>query len=165
MERRPPVPDEVFQEICKGMLEAELSGELNGLFKGECRDPGELPTRKKLLHSFRIGMKFTKSFFLKILGYDITTPGFAEDSIAKLEILGSTKARGHYRGIVIEWQYYNEKMLQEAAAWYRKQDLHKEGVMMSRRQQEVEQRKEALHQMNDRELLILLQKLREENVL
>lgn len=165
MEKRPPVPDDVFKNICQGMLEAELSGELSGLFKGECRELVELPTRKKLLHSFKIGMKFTKSFFLKIFGYDITTPGFAEDAIARLEILGSTKARGHYRGIAIEWQYYNEKMLQEVASWYRKQNFDKEGVNRPRKQQEVEQRKEALHQMSDRELLILLQKLREENAL
>lgn len=165
MAKRPPVPDDVFKDICKGMLDAEQSGELSELFKGACGIPGELPARKTLLDSFKPGMKFFRSLFVKIFGYDITTPGFAEDAIARLEILGSTKARDHYRGIVIEWQYYNEKMLRETAAWYKKQDFNKEGVMMSRKQQEAEQRKKALRQMSDRELLILLQKLREENAL
>lgn len=79
MEKRPPVPDDVLKDICQGMLDAEQSGELSGLFKRECRELGKFPTRKNLLDSFKYGMKFTKSFFLKILGYDITTPGFADD--------------------------------------------------------------------------------------
>lgn len=139
MWNRPPVPDDVFKEICQEMKEAEQSGELSGLFKGACGIPGELPARKTLLDSFKPGMKFFRSLFVKILGYDITTPGFAEDAIARLEILGSTKARDHYTRIFSEWKEEHEKMLQEAAAWYRKQDFNKEGVRTSRRQQEVEQ--------------------------
>lgn len=165
MYKRPPVPDDVFEDICQGMQDAEQSGELSGLFKGKCRELRELPTRKKLLHTFRIGMRFTKSFFLKILGYDITTPGFAEDAIARLEMLGSTKARGHYTRISSEWKEEHEKMLHEVAAWYRKQDFDKKGVRGSRKQQEAEQMKRTLHQKSDRELLTLLQKLREENAL
>lgn len=133
MEKRPPVPDDVLKDICQGMLDAEQSGELSGLFKGECRELGKFPTRKNLLDSFKYGMKFTKSFFLKILGYDITTPGFAEDAIARLEILGSTKARDHYIRISSEWKKNHEKMLQEVEAWYRKQDFNKKGVRMPRR--------------------------------
>lgn len=114
-----PVPDEVFQEICRGMQEAEQSGELSGLFKGECREPRELPSASKLLHSIRPGIKLYKSFFLKIFGYDITTPGFAEDAISRLEILGSTKARGHYAACVQEYETKHDAEMEEVAHWFK----------------------------------------------
>lgn len=157
-----PVPDEVFQEICWGMQEAKQSGELSGLFKGECREPRELPSASKLLHSIRPGIKLYKSFFLKIFDYDITTPGFAEDAISRLEILGSTKARGHYTRIVGEWKNQNEEVLHEVAAWYKKQSLTKERGDIPRQQQEAEQRKNREHQWKEMSKILGFQSMRKE---
>lgn len=98
-----------------------------------------LPNREKLLDSFKPGVKLYKSTFLKIFGYEISTPGFANEALSRLESLGCSKAKEYYTEIVSEWKDEHEKMLQEAAAWYRKQDFNKEGVRTSRRQQEVEQ--------------------------
>lgn len=102
----------------------------------------ELPTREKLLANIRPGMKLTKNLFLQIYGYNISTPGFADEAIAKLKDLGYSKAGEYYEQITSEWKEEHGKMLQEVASWYRKQDFNKEGVRTSRRQQEAERTKQ-----------------------
>lgn len=47
-----------------------------------------MASRRELLDSLKPGMHLDKNFFLKIYGYDITRPGFADDVIRRLEILG-----------------------------------------------------------------------------
>lgn len=101
----------------------------------------ELPTREKLLADIQPGMKLTKNLFLQIYGYNISTPGFADEAIAKLKDLGCSKAGEYYEQIISEWKEGHEKALQEAEAWYRKQDFNKEVVRTSWKQQEAEQRK------------------------
>lgn len=81
------VPDEVFSRICADMDAREQSGEFDQLFKGEIH-PREGPDKKEFLHSFSTGMKLYKSTFLKIYGYELSYPGFADKALDWLEVLG-----------------------------------------------------------------------------
>lgn len=96
----------------------------------------ELPTREKLLANIRPGMKLTKNLFLQIYGYNISTPGFADEAIAKLKDLGCSKAGEYHEQITSEWKEEHEKMLLEVAAWYRKQISNKKGCEERRKTQE-----------------------------
>ena len=115
------VPDDVFAQICAELEAAEQSGELDGIFKGEPRAPDQPTGRKPFLHSFSCDMKLYKSTFMKILGYDITTPGFAEDALARLEFLGCSRAREYYETVKAEWQREHDAQMKSAAHWYKGQ--------------------------------------------
>ncbi len=115
-----PVPDQVAKECFEAMEKAEHSGELAGLFKGACRELRRMPDKGKFFDSLVSGMKLYKSTFLKIYGYDISTPGFADEALAKLKGLGCSKAEEYYKGIVSEREEERKRMMKEAAAWYRR---------------------------------------------
>ena len=114
------VPDEVFSRICADMEAAERSGELAQLFKGEIH-PREGPDKEEFLHSFNTGMKLYKSTFLKIYGYELSYPGFAEQALSWLEVLGCSKARAYYSDRVVEFEHERDKGLKEVAHWYKGQ--------------------------------------------
>ena len=64
-------------------------------------------------------MKLDKNFFLKIYGYSITTPDFAEKALSSLELAaGCSLARQHYTTITAEYQYKRDQSMREAASWY-----------------------------------------------
>lgn len=65
-------------------------------------------------------MKLTTGFFLKVYGYDLTWPGFADNVLARMEILGCSKARDYYTAVVAEYEHNHEKELKAAAEWYKK---------------------------------------------
>lgn len=113
------VPDEVFTQISQRMEAAEQAGEFDQLFKGKIH-PREGPDKDELLHSFGTGMKLYKSTFLKIYGYELTYPGYAEKALSWLEMLGCSKARVYYSGVVAEYEHQHEKEMKSVAAWYRK---------------------------------------------
>lgn len=142
------VPDDVFAQICAEMAAAEQSGELEQLFKGKTRAPDQQTGREPFLHSFSCDMKLYKSTFKKILGYDITTPGFAEDALTRLEFLGCSRAREYYEMVKIEWEYYHEKEMKSAAHWYKGQceneweNTKRKAVRESRKEREAEQREQ-----------------------
>lgn len=158
-----PVPDDVFHSIWWDMEAAELGGEFDGIFKRQQADAPELPTKESLLESINPDMKLYKSTFKRIYGYELSYPGFAEEALAKLESAGCCKAREYYSSFVTEYENEHEKEMVKVAEWYRKELERSEEPRT--RQQETEQRKTALHQKSDRELLILLQKLKAENAL
>lgn len=122
-----PVPDGFMEKIKIDMAEAELAGDFTGMFKGECKSP-ELPTRQKFKESIKPGMKLTKRTFLNILACDISTPGYADDILARMELLGCTNARNYYAAIKVEWEYNHEKSMKNCAAWLRKQDFERKEV-------------------------------------
>ena len=113
------MPDEVFTQISQRMEAAEQAGEFDQLFKGKIH-PREGPDKDELLHSFSTGMKLYKSTFLKIYGYELTYPGYAEKALSWLEMLGCSKARVYYSGVVAEYEHQHEKEMKSVAAWYRK---------------------------------------------
>ena len=123
-----------------------------------------MASRQELLSSINPGMKLDYNFFLRIYGYELTWPGFAENALTRMEILGCSKARNYYTCIVNEYNHRHEKEMKNVAAWYREQ-IEKGDEQLRKRQREVKQRKADLHQKSDRELLTLLQKLKAENVL
>lgn len=161
------VPDDVFTQICAEIDAVEQSGDLDGIFKGDPRAPDQPTGRKSFLHSFSCDMKLYRSTFMKILGYDITTPGFAEDALTRLEILGCSRAREYYEAVRSEWQQEHDAQMKSVAHWYRGQcenefeNMKRKAVRESRKEQEVEQLRADLQQKSDRELLTLLQRLKQ----
>ena len=124
----PPVPEDVFQQICADMEKAEQSGQLDQMFQTECWDEISHQSKETLLSSLSIGMKLYKSTFKKIFAYDMTTPGFAEDVITRLEILGCSKAKEYYNSVVKEWQQEHDEMMKNVAEWYSKQNYERKAV-------------------------------------
>lgn len=88
-----------------------------------------MASRRELLDSLKPGMHLDKNFFLKIYGYDITRPGFADDVIKRLEILGCSKARDYYTCIVSEYNHKHDQEMKRVSEWYAKQDIDEKGVM------------------------------------
>lgn len=79
---------------------------------------------RELLDSLKPGMHLDKNFFLKVYGHEITSPGFAENVIKRLEILGCSKAREYYTCVVpvTEFEYKHEQEMKEVAKWFAKQN-------------------------------------------
>lgn len=101
------------------------------------------PNRQQLLDSIKPDMKLTKAFFLKVYGYEISFPGFADEAIRALNNAGCSKAREYYDNFVAEYQREREKELKPVAAQIRKQweaDWNKlqKGSEEKRKQKEME---------------------------
>lgn len=109
-----------------------------------------MASSEELLQSIDPGMHLDKGFFLKIYGYDLTRPGFAEVALQKLEQAGCSKARNYYTCIVVEWEFYHDKELQKAANWYREQ-LGKEAD--NKKRKAVNELRKNLEEMSDSELI------------
>lgn len=62
-----------------------------------------MPNKEELLQSIHPDMKLNKAFFLKIYGYEITWPGFAESAIKILENAGCNNARRYYEQVLEEY--------------------------------------------------------------
>lgn len=160
-------PDDVFAQIYAELATAEQSGELDQLFKGEPRAPDQRAGREPLMRSLRPDVKLYKSTFKKILGYDITTPGFAEEALTRLEILGCSRAREYYEIVKAEWQQEHDAQMKSVAHWYKGQcenefeNMKRKAARESRKEQEAEQLRADLQQKSDRELLTLLQRLKQ----
>lgn len=127
-----------------------------------------MASRRELLDSLKHGMHLDKNFFLKVYGYEITRPGFAEDVIKRLEILGCSKAREYYTCIVTEFEYKHEQEMKEVARWYANKNGRSDKNWRSR---EAEQQRMKSQRLTDklqllkrkRELLIREQRLTEES--
>lgn len=153
-------PDDLMEKIKVGMTEAELSGDLNGLFKCECKGPDQTD-RQKFKGTIKPDMKLTKRTFLNILAYDISTPGYAEDMLTRMELLGCTNARAYYAGVKAEWEYNHEKGMKNVAEWYRRKSKEeyeelKRKEVNDLRKQEKQQEAELL----ERKRQLLMQKKR-----
>lgn len=150
------VPDDVFAQICAELEAAEQSGELDGIFKGEPRAPDQQAGREPLMRSLRPEVKLYKSTFKKILGYDITTPGFAEDALTRLEILGCSRAREYYETVKAEWQKEHDAQMKSVAHWYKGQC---ENEFENMKRKAVRESREELKKMSNSELLTYLESL------
>ena len=76
---------------------------------------------RELLDSLKPGMHLDKNFFLKVYGHEITRPGFAENVIKRLEILGCSKAREYYTCVFTVFVYKHELEMKKVAMWLAKQ--------------------------------------------
>lgn len=79
-----------------------------------------MASRKELLATITPRMKLTRAFFLKVYGYALTWPGFAEIALTKLEEQGGKKARTYYADIVAAYEQEHENDMKRVAEWYRK---------------------------------------------
>ena len=121
-----------------------------------------MQSREELLHSIRPDMRLTKAFFLKIYGYEITWPGFAEKALQHLEVMGCSKARAYYSCIVQENEYEWRKELKEAAAWYA-EELEKRRERKAGEERRKERVMDSLEVMSDQNLLRLWQRQKQQN--
>ena len=112
-----------------------------------------MASREELLQSIGPDMRLDKSFFMKIYGYELTWPGFAEVALQRLEIMGCSKARNYYSCIVAEYEHNREEELKEVASWYA-EECRKEWD----RKVGEQQRAEKLDNMSTEELLTLLRR-------
>lgn len=144
------VPDSVFAQICAEMEVAEQSGELDRIFEGEARSPAQQTGRESFQQSFSDEMKLYKSTFKKILGYEMTWPGCADEMLSRLEELGCSKAREYYEAVRSGWQQEHEQQMRNVAEWYVKQNFDRKKVRESR---------EDLKKMSSSELLTYLESL------
>lgn len=76
------------------------------------------PDRQQLLDSIRPGTRPDRLFFLKVYGYEISFPGFADKAVKALEDAGCSKAREDYEMAVGEYQVKQDEEMKRAAAWY-----------------------------------------------
>ena len=77
-----------------------------------------MASREELLSSISPQMRLDKAFFMRVYGYEITWPGFAEVALRRLEELGCSKAREYYSGLVANYEAQSEADMKEAARWY-----------------------------------------------
>lgn len=78
-----------------------------------------MPCRETLLQSIHPKMHLTKAFFLRVYGYEVSTPGFAELALSMLEATGCSRAREYYNTFAGEYERQREEELKRVAAWYR----------------------------------------------
>ena len=99
------------------------------------------PCKEELLNSIQSNMKLTKDFFMRIYGYELTWPGFADQAITALKKAGCNRAGEYYQRFVGEYEREHDKEMQQVAEWYRKQTERKGSGRDWKRQQEMEQMK------------------------
>ena len=85
-----------------------------------------MASREELLQSIRPDMRLNKAFFMRVYGYEITWPGFAEVALQRLEEIGCSKAREYYGGFVAEYEAQDAVEMKEAGKWYAEQIQKKE---------------------------------------
>ena len=68
-----------------------------------------MASRQELLESIQPCMKLTKNFFMRIYGYGISFPGFAEAALEDLGKAGYSKARAYYQRFVGEYEKKHDK--------------------------------------------------------
>lgn len=115
-----------------------------------------MASRGELLQSICPDMMLNKAFFLKVYGYAITQPGFADTAIGMLEDAGCSRAREYYDKTVSEYERKHDKDLKKVAAWYRR-ECEKE--WKKRGEEKRKQEQENLQQMSDSDLIVLLESL------
>ena len=123
-----------------------------------------MPSRQELLDAIQPNMKLTKNFFMRIYGYEITWPGFAEQSLIELERVGCSKAREYYQRFFSEYKQEHDEMMKRVAEWYRKQTEKKGSESDWKRQREAEQLTKKSQLLN-RKLQLLKQKKAEQHVI
>ena len=138
-------PEHELGRIWADMDTMESSGELDRMFKGDITVTRS-STRETFKETIKPSMKLTKRTFLNILAYDISTPGYADEMLARMELLGCANARNYYTAVKIEWEYYHEKEMKSVAHWYKGQcenEFERRKVSL-RTEKEVEQQRELL---------------------
>lgn len=98
-----------------------------------------MASHMELLQGIRPNMKLDKTFFLKIYGYEISFPGFADKAVKALEDAGCSKAREYYEMSIGEYQAKQDKGMNHVAAWYR-EECEKEWKKKQEKRGELERK-------------------------
>lgn len=77
-----------------------------------------MASREELLQSIHSEMKLNRDFFMKVYGYEISFPGFADKAIKALNDAGCSRAREYYDRFISKYIKKRDKELKEVAAWY-----------------------------------------------
>ena len=80
-----------------------------------------MASREELLQSICQCTKVDNAFFLKVYGFEISYPGFADKAIKALNDAGCSRAREYYDKVVSEYEQSRNDELKEVAHWYRKE--------------------------------------------
>ena len=80
-----------------------------------------MANRGELLQSIHSKMRLDKAFFMKVYGYEISFPGFADEVIKALNDAGCIRAREYYDKVVSKYEKKHEEEMKEVSAWYRKE--------------------------------------------
>lgn len=121
-----------------------------------------MPSREELLQGIQPGMKLTKAFFMRVYGYEITYPGFAEVALGRLEAIGCGKAHEYYQAFTAEYEAGRDAELKEVAVWYRlecEKKWKKEGEEQRKRKDKI---MNGLGKMSDGDLLKLWQQRKQQ---
>lgn len=119
-----------------------------------------MASRKDLLQAIHPEMILNKAFFLKVYGYEMSFPGFADKAVKDLEGAGCSKAREYYEMVVRGYQAKQDEEMKRVAAWYRG-ECEKEWKKKQEKRGEVRRRREQedLQKMSDSDLIMLLENL------
>lgn len=152
-----PIPDKELQGIINGMEQAEKEGFFDDMFQGGRQEARAHPTRETLLSEIGPEMKLYRSFFMRIYGYELTWPGFAETALTALEDAGCSRAREYYSRFASEYEEGRETELKNAAKWLGQQGVKgKEGR---------EPRDRKIRNMTRKQLTELCQRLLESGII
>lgn len=127
-----------------------------------------MPSREELLQSIHPDMKLDKAFFLKIYGYEITWPGFAETALRALEDAGCSKARSYYTSIVDAYERKRDEELKPVAKWLREKidsDFEKRVKEYERKQGDEKRKQEITQNLTRDELTELCKRLLQEGII
>lgn len=127
-----------------------------------------MPSREELLQSIHSDMKLDKAFFLKIYGYEITWPGFAETALSALEDAGCSKARSYYTSIVDAYERKRDEELKPVDKWLREKidsDFEKRVKEYERKQGDEKRKQEITQNLTREELTELCKRLLQEGII
>ncbi|MCD7937793.1 MAG: hypothetical protein LUG98_13120 [Tannerellaceae bacterium] len=111
------IPDSEAEQIFNLIQTAEKSGLFDGMFGGGCEPAREYPSREKLMQKLEPGTSFPiRETFLNVYGYEISTPGYAEQVISHLEKLGCSNARRVYETVIHEYQSSRDQAIKTAVS-------------------------------------------------
>lgn len=103
-----------------------------------------MASREELLQSINSLEKVDEAFFLKVYGYEISYPGFANEAIKALNDAGCSRAREYYNNAVSKYERKQGEELKEVAHWYRneceKQWQKGQGEGEEQRKQKIQSR-------------------------
>ena len=77
-----------------------------------------MASREELLQSINPEMTLDQAFFMKVYGYEISFPGFADIAIKALEDAGCSMARSYYNRLVGEYEQKKQEELYPVAVEY-----------------------------------------------
>lgn len=113
--------------------------------------------RENLLKVIHLKMMLNKELFLNIYGYEISFPGFADESIKVLNDAGCSRAREYYDKVILEYKKKHDEEIKKVSVWHRKEC--KKEWQEKRGEVKRKQEQENLQQMSDSHLIMLLENL------